>query len=126
VPVRSLPLADLILGIGLLATIGFAAMRPWPAMPRAGRLIGCFLVAVPLPLVVAFRLAAPVSPLGNETAFVSGVLAFALGALLLLSRRRDFPDETGDAGAPCPPWWPEFESEFRAYARRQTRSRVRL
>jgi hypothetical protein len=101
-------------------------MRPSPLRLPGRRLFGWFLVAVPLPLVVASRLAAPSSPFGGEAAFVAGVLAFAVGALLLLSGRRDRGGGTGETVGPSPPWWPEFESEFRAYARRQPRSRARV
>jgi hypothetical protein len=120
----SVPLLDLILGVALLATIGLAASRSRLAAQAPSRWAGWLLIAVPLPLVVAIRLSVPSSPLGGQTAFFGGILAFALGALLVLSGRAD--DEERDETDPSPaPWWPEFEREFRAYARRQSRPRVR-
>lgn len=50
--------------------------------------------------------------------------AFALllaGALLVLADERDDGDD--DAGEP--PWWPEFESDFRRYAARPRRPLAR-
>jgi hypothetical protein len=127
VPAGSLPVVDLLLGLALLATIGFATIRSRLTAAAPGRGLGWLLIAVPLPLVVASRLALPSSPLGGQNAFVCGVLAFAAGTLLVLSSRSD-PDEGGrDEPDLAPgPWWPDFEREFRAYVRRQSRSRVRV
>jgi hypothetical protein len=113
------------LGIALLATIGLAATR-WRLDAQApGRLLGWLLITLPLPLVVAFHLTQPESPLGSQRAFIAGVVAFALGALLVLSSRDDADDADGEIDPGPAPWWPEFEREFRAYARRQTRPRAR-
>jgi len=124
VPAGSKPVLDLVLGIGLLATIGLAATRWRPAAEAPSASLGWLLIAVPLPLVVTFRLTLPSSPLGGQAAFVAGVLAFAVGAALILSGRDE--DDAGGHADPDPtPWWPDFEREFRAYARRQSRPRVR-
>ena len=119
----SVPLLDLVLGVALLATIGFAATRSRLAAQAPGRWVGWLLVAVPLPLVVAIRLSVPSSPLGGQGAFVGGLLAFALGALLTLSGRADDEDRAETDPGPAP-WWPDFERDFRTYARRQSRPRV--
>ena len=124
-PAGSKPVVDLVLGIGLLATIGFAAIRWRLAAEAPNALLGWLLIAVPLPLVVAFRLTLPSSALGGQAAFLAGVLAFAVGAALVLSGRDE--DDAGGQSNPDPsPWWPDFEREFRAYARRQSRPRVRV
>jgi hypothetical protein len=125
VPAGSVLLVDLVLGVALLATIGLAATR-WQLDAQApGLWLGWLLVAVPLPLVVAVRLSLPSSPLGGQSAFVAGVLAFAFGAMLVLSSRDD-AGEAGEERDPGPaPWWPEFERDFRAYARQQSRPRTR-
>jgi hypothetical protein len=115
---------DLVLGFGLLLTIGLAATRGRLAAEAPSRSLGWLLIALPLPLVVAFRLTQPSSALGGQAAFVAGVLAFAAGAALILSRRDDADDVGGQADPDPSPWWPEFEREFRAYARRQSRPRV--
>jgi hypothetical protein len=113
-----------VLGLALLATIGFAAMRsPLTARTPRRRLVGWLLVVVPLPLVVASSLFMPSTPLGGETAFVIGVLSFAVGVLLVLSGG-DTTDGGGEADRDPAPWWPDFEREFRAYTRRQSRRRV--
>jgi hypothetical protein len=120
-----LPLVDLVLGLALLTTIGFVAMRsPLTAHAPGRRLVGWLLVALPLPIVVASSLLMPSSPLGGEAAFVFGVLAFAIGVVLLLSGGGDAKDEGGEADLDPAPWWPDFERQFRAYARRQSRRRV--
>ena len=127
VPAGSVLLIDLTLGVALLATIGFAATRsPLAAQVRHRRLVGWLLVAVPLPLVVAFRVALPSSPFGAQAAFGCGVLAFAVGALLVLSGRGDDHDPGSEHDPGPTPWWPDFEGEFRVYVREQSRCRVRI
>jgi hypothetical protein len=121
----SVLLVDLTLGVALLVTIGLAAARGRLDRGAPGRLLGWLLVAVPLPVVVAFHLSQPASPLGGQKAFVAGILAFAVGALLVLSSCDDADDPDGEAEPGPAPWWPEFERDFRAYARRQSRSRLR-
>jgi hypothetical protein len=122
----SVPPLDLVLGVALLAVIGLAATRSRLTAAAPGRRLGWVLIAVPLPLVVAFRLEQPSSPLGGQGAFVCGVLAFGAGALLVLSSRDDAGDGGPDEADPGPaPWWPQFERDFRAYARRQSRPRIR-
>jgi hypothetical protein len=82
---------------------------------RGVAIVGWLLVGIPLPLAVALRL--------DVILFGAALVAFAVGAALLLAGRDDegrgaldLPDE--------PPWWPEFERSFRAYARRRPRPRV--
>jgi len=128
VPAGSALLIDLLLGVALFATIGVAATRSLAAAHvRHSRLVGWLLVVVPLPFVVACRLASPSSPFGAQGAFACGVLAFAVGAVLVLSGRGDDQDPGKDLDPDPAPWWPDFEEEFRAYVREQrSRPRVRL
>jgi hypothetical protein len=126
VPTGSKPVVDLVLGLGLLATIGFAATRGRLSSEAPNRSLGWLLIALPLPTVVAFRLTLPSSPLGSQAAFVASVLAFAAGAALILGSQDDADDAGGQADPDPAPWWPEFEREFRAYAQRQSRPRVRV
>jgi peptidoglycan/LPS O-acetylase OafA/YrhL len=122
---RPLFLFDLALGIALIATIASAARRPPIATEtRCRRLLGWVLVLIPLPLVVACRLVVPTSEAASEGAFVLAVVAFGVGAMLILAR--DDGEDDGRADADPAPWWPEFEQQFRAYARRQSRPRVRI
>jgi hypothetical protein len=126
VPVQPVPLVDLGLGVILIAAIGFAAARPFAAAQRHDwRLLGWLLVAMPLPLVVSIRLALPSAPLGGQTAFVAAVVAFAVGALLVLRSDSDTEDDVIET-SPDPAPWPDFERQFRAYARTQPRRRVRI
>lgn len=87
------------------------------------RAVGWLLIAVPLPLAVGIEAFAPLPRVLADAAFVAGLTAFALGAFLVL-----IPDDEDDrrAGADpdSPPWWPEFEREFRVYARRSSRPRA--
>jgi hypothetical protein len=127
VPVRPLPLVDLALGVILIAAIGFAAGQSWPAaQERRHQLLGWLLVTVPLPLVVSVRLVFPTAALGSQGAFVCAVLAFAAGAVLVLSGRGDKEDELMERGPGPAPWWPDFERDFQSYARRHSRPRVRI
>jgi hypothetical protein len=120
-----IPLVDVSLGVCLLAVIAVAAVRPRVSPSRPRRLVGWALVTVPLPLAVALHVfLRPPSAL-DQIAFIAGVVAFAAGAILVLAHEDD--DERSDSPAePDPaPWWPAFEREFRAYARRSARPRER-
>ena len=126
-PVRPLPLVDLVLGVILIAAIGCAAARSWPAAQAPSRRpLGWLLVAVPLPLVVSVRLVFPSAPLGGQGPFVCALVAFAVGAFLVLSGRSDPQRDVIETSPGPAPWWPDFEREFRAYARRQSGRRVRI
>src|SRR5262245_40576161 len=126
VPVQPLPLVDLVLGVILIAAIGFAARRSLSDVEGHGRrLLGWLLIVVPLPLVVSTRLAFPSAPLGSQGAFVAGVVAFGVGAFLVLSSRRDAEDDIIETSPGPEPWWPEFEREFHEYDAKQSRRRVR-
>ena len=110
-------LLDAAAGIGLLATITLSARRAPQKRSRHIRALGWMLVAGPLPLAVALHAAGRLPPTADQVAFLSAVAAFAIGAALVLSAD-DEEDQRGDANDDSPPWWPEFEREFRAYARR--------
>lgn len=77
-----------------------------------------------LPLAVALHLFLEL-PVGlDHAAFIAGVIAFAIGAFLVLSA-----DDGEDRPKPMdqiepPPWWPDFERDFRAYARSRRRMHV--
>lgn len=84
---------------------------------------GWLLVAFPLPLVVGIEAFAALPRALADAAFIAGLTAFTVGALLVLSH----DDEDGrrpDADPESPPWWPDFERDFRAYARRSSRPRA--
>jgi hypothetical protein len=107
-----------LLGLSILAVIAFAArLSPRSTSSRARRAFGYVLVAVPLPLAVALHLFLwPASAL-DQIAFVVGVVAFGAGVLLVLpgeeeDDRWELPNDPGPT-----PWWPDFEQEFREYAR---------
>jgi hypothetical protein len=110
-------LLDLAAGIGLLATITLSARRAPQKRSRHLRALGWMLIAGPLPLAVALHAVGGLPPTADQVTFLSAVAAFAIGAALVLSID-DEQDQRGDADDDSPPWWPEFEREFRAYARR--------
>ena len=110
-------LLDAAAGIGLLATITLSARRAPQRRSRNIRAFGWVLIAGPLPLAVALHAAGRLPPTADQVVFLSAVAAFAIGAALVLSVD-DEEDQLGDADDDSPPWWPEFEREFRAYARR--------
>jgi hypothetical protein len=115
---------DVVLGAALVATVLLGARRTaLGASTRRRRVVGWLLIALPLPLAVGIEVFAPLPPVFAEAAFVAGVAAFAAGALLVLSGD-DGDDKRGDPDPESPPWWPQFEREFRAYARRSSRPRV--
>jgi hypothetical protein len=120
-----IPLVDVALGVCLLAVIAVAAVRrPRVSTSRPRRLVGWALVAVPLPLAVALHVFLRPSSALDQLAFIVGIVAFAAGAILVLAHGDD--ERTDSPAEPDPaPWWPEFEREFRAYARRSGRPRIR-
>ena len=115
---------DLMLAAVLVAALmlGFRGMLAG-ASPRRRRAFGWLLIALPLPLAVAIEAFASPPRVLADAAFVAGLAAFAVGAFLVLSRE-DEDDLRGDPDPDSPPWWPAFERDFRAYARRSTRPRV--
>lgn len=110
-------LLDAAAGIGLLATITLSARRAPQRRSRHVRALGWMLVTGPLPLAVALHAAGRLPPTADQVVFLSAVAAFAIGAALVLSVD-DEEDKRGDADDDSPPWWPEFEREFRRYAAR--------
>jgi hypothetical protein len=116
---------SLLLGLFVLGVIGFASRPSRSATrSRAGTAIGWLLVAVPLPFALALHLFLRPEPSLDRLAFVVGAVAFALGALLVLPSRDE--DERGDfeVDPDQPPWWPDFERDFRAYTRRSPARRA--
>jgi hypothetical protein len=86
------------------------------------RLVGWILVAVPLPAALALHLSVLHSGRLDQALFVSALLAFALGAVLVLARERD--DGGGREDGPGPHWWPAFEESFHEYVSSPRRERV--
>jgi hypothetical protein len=93
------------------------------ASPQWRRAIGWLLIALPLPLVVGIEAFASPPRVLADAAFVAGLTAFAVGALLVLSGD-DEDDRRLDGDPDSPPWWPDFERDFRAYASRSSRPRA--
>jgi hypothetical protein len=118
---------DLVLGVALVATVAIAARRSSASASSSERerAVGWLLIALPLPFAVVVEAVAPLPPALAEITFVVGIVAFAVGSLLVV--RHDGGEGSRDGDEPeTPPWWPDFEREFRAYARRSTRPRARL
>jgi hypothetical protein len=110
-------LLDAVLGLGLLAVIAVAATRTPSSSSSVRKVLGWGLVAVPLPLAVALHVLLEPLVVVDQAAFVVGVVAFAIGAFLVLSADDgEERPEPMDEFEP-PPWWPDFERDFRAYAR---------
>ena len=77
------------------------------------------LIAVPLPLAVTLHLILRLPVMVDEAMFVTGAVAFAAGAFLVLGRDDDDSRERWDDDSE-PPWWPDFERRLRLYS--ETRS----
>lgn len=108
---------DVGVGVALLALIATLAARTAPRRGERVRAVGWLLVAVPLPAAVALHLARIFPTTTDQFMFLAGVMAFAVGAALLLGSGDDEEDWRRD-GDDSPPWWPDFEREFRDYERR--------
>ena len=104
-------------GLGVLLLVAIGLSRHAPAQKsETKRAVGWLLVAVPLPSAVALHVAGTFGPATDQGLFVSGVVAFAIGSVLLLGARDD--DDWREAPDASPPWWPEFERELQDYTRR--------
>ena len=120
----SILVIDVALAAVLVAILVTTCRRTlFGASSRHRRTVGWLLIALPLPLAVATEVFASPPHAFADAAFVAGLAAFAVGVLLVL-RSDDEDDRRGDAELEGPPWWPEFERDFRTYARRNSRSRV--
>jgi hypothetical protein len=107
---------DVGVGVALVAVIAALAARPTRRRGVASRALGWALVAVPLPAAVCLHLAGVFSPNVDQLAFLGSVVAFAVGAALLLGETDD-EEDWREGGDDSPPWWPEFERELRDYER---------
>lgn len=108
-------LVDAAVGVLLLTSIALAATSRRRVRSHRLRALGFALVAVPLPLAVALHLTLRLPGAVDQAAFLAGVAAFAVGAVLVL--RADGDDWSEEGEDDSPPWWPAFEREFRIYAR---------
>jgi hypothetical protein len=112
-------LFDAGIGMLLVAAIAAAAYKRPRVEPRVMRAYGWMLVALPLPAAVAAHLTLQLPTPVDQTLFVGGAAAFALGAAILL--RRDDEGWREEPEDDSPPWWPAFERELREYERASTR-----
>jgi hypothetical protein len=108
----------------VLAAIAVAAQHRRAVPAEAARKIGWVLIAVPLPVAVLIHLTLLHSGRADQTLFIGGAAAFAVGAALVLGREED--DDGLSVDDPDPSWWPEFERAFRDYSRRRPPSRPRV
>jgi hypothetical protein len=107
---------DVGVGAVLVAVIAALAARPAPRRSDTSRAVGWALVAIPLPAAVCLHLAGVLSPNVDQIAFLGSVVAFAVGAAVLLGKTDD-DEDWREEGDDSPPWWPEFERELRDYER---------
>ena len=112
---------DAALGAMLLVVLGLLASRDRQQKPQHLRALGWALVCIPLPAAVALHALHAVSLATDQTLFVIGVVSFAVGAALVIGSKDD--EDWRHAHDDSPPWWPEFEREFRAYSRTRPRDR---
>jgi hypothetical protein len=114
-----LPTLSLLLGLFALGVIAFASRPSRPApRSRARRCVGWLFVLVPLPLAVGLHLSGWLEPSVDRVGFVVATVVFALGALLVLPSGDEDDRRDADTDGDQPPWWPDFERDFRAYASR--------
>lgn len=105
-------LFDASIGLFLLTAIAIAAhMRRRRSTEL--RICGWILVALPLPAAVVAHLALHLPTSVDQSLFVTGAVAFAFGAFILLGR--DEEDWREEREEDSPPWWPAFERELRGY-----------
>jgi hypothetical protein len=106
----------LILGVAVVTAISLSPLyaRRLPHRRSDGLGAAVVLAAVGLAAIAA---AAPAGTAGIERVlFPCAFVLLLAGTLLLLGEQPDGRSEGDDRD---PPWWPEFESGFRSYARRR-------
>jgi hypothetical protein len=109
---------DIGVGVALVALIAALAVRPAHRRSERSRTLGWVLVAGPLPAAVCLHLVGVLSPNTDQIVFLASVLAFAVGAALLLGTADDDEEEDWREGSDdSPPWWPDFERQLRDYER---------
>jgi hypothetical protein len=78
------------------------------------------LVAL-LPPTLILHLLVQLPAVVDQAGFVLGVVAFGVGAFLILPADGEDEREVATHDPEPVPWWPEFEREFRAYSDRRVR-----
>jgi hypothetical protein len=92
--------------------------RSWPCSPRFGAALvpGCLFVDA------GALMAAARWPSSASTSFILALLwlamLFSVTAYFALRTPRDDGGDDGPDEDPEPPWWPDFERQFRDYTRR--------
>ena len=119
--------------VGLLAWWAFLARfkrgRPWlRSAPIAIGLIIATLFADASVIVASTRMAAPGGrPFAALVLWIAALLSVTTFTILRAPRGEG--GESDDGGSPVdqpePPWWPDFERDFRDYARRARGRRPR-
>jgi hypothetical protein len=116
---------DALAGLLLLAGIAASVARGKSRKLSSGRkALGWGLIAIPLPLAVGLHLEGRLSLVADQSVFLVGIAAFAMGAALVLTAADDDDFLSEDRDDP-PPWWPDFEREFQEYARNSPAHRGR-
>ncbi len=115
--------ADAAIGV---AVVGLIALAPWVCARldlRRATALGVPLVLL-LPLVVVAGPRPGSAPFESQTLFLVALLAFAIGSALLVAAAEGdggWGSGGGPGDSPEPPWWPDFERDFRRYAGRRVR-----
>jgi hypothetical protein len=108
---------DALAGLFLLAGIAAAVAHGRSRRTSSGwKTFGWALIAIPLPLAVGLHLQGGLSLVADQSTFLVGIAAFAVGAALVLTAADDDDFLSEDSDDP-PPWWPDFEREFQEYVR---------
>jgi hypothetical protein len=108
---------DAALGAILIVAVILLGSRQQKRKPGHLRVLGWVLVCIPLPVAVLLHVLRAVQQATDQTLFIAGVVSFAFGAALLLGSKDDEDEDWRHSSDDSPPWWPEFEREFRAYSR---------
>ncbi len=117
---------DAAAGVLLLGVITVASTREKRREGSARRKsLGWMLVAIPLPLAVGLHMKGELSQVADQSIFLLGVIAFAVGAALILTADGD-DDFRRESSDDSPPWWPDFEREFQEYALKSRAHRGKL
>ena len=110
-------LPTVVIGCTVVAAISAAPLYAPRLHLRRSHGLGTALVLAAVGIVCCCAGAPDRFPLGAELALCAFPLLLA-GAVLLLSDEPGGRDWDSGSDGDEPPWWPEFERDFRRYARR--------
>jgi len=111
------------LGVGAIVTIALAPLYT-DRLPSGSMELGAALVAFAISAALLGLMTTGATAAREDELFLTSFVLLAIGSVFVLGAEGHDDGPSGGADGD-PPWWPEFESDFRNYARK-TRPLARI